>query len=138
MFHHYFHNRNHEAYFLILLALGIIGGITTIIYGIYHMIDRKLSPTEMTVCRNILEYQLVLLDLYVVSFWWTLFIIVPCLVSVAKNGFNPLPTAGLIIGLLWLLSAWNLFPSYLIWRLFFIIPNANKIAKPIAKYFILF
>ncbi len=37
----------------ILLALGIIGGITTIIYGIYHMIDRKLSPTEMTVCEQV-------------------------------------------------------------------------------------
>lgn len=51
--------------------------------------------------------------------WWTLFIIVPCLVSVSKNGFNPIPTAGLIIGFLLLLSEWHLFPGYLIWRLFF-------------------
>lgn len=69
--------------------------------------------------------------------WWTLFIIVPCLVSVAKNGFNPLPTAGLIIGLLWLLSAWDLFPSYLIWRLFFpiifIIAGANILYKDSAR-----
>lgn len=51
--------------------------------------------------------------------WWTLFIIVPCTVSVAKKGFEPLPTAGLIIGLLFLLSSWGIFSSGLVFKLFF-------------------
>ena len=51
--------------------------------------------------------------------WWTLFIIVPCVVTVAQKGFEPLPTAGLIIGLLFLLSAWNILPSGIVFKLFF-------------------
>ena len=42
--------------------------------------------------------------------WWTLFIIVPCAVSIAQKGFEPLPTAGLIIGILFLLSSWDILP----------------------------
>lgn len=51
--------------------------------------------------------------------WWTLFIIVPCVISVSKNGFNPMPTTGLIIGILLLLSEWHIIPSSFIWRMFF-------------------
>lgn len=51
--------------------------------------------------------------------WWTLFIIVPCVVSIAKKGFEPLPTTGLIIGLLFLLSAWHIVPSGIVFKLFF-------------------
>ena len=51
--------------------------------------------------------------------WWTLFIIVPCVVSIAKKGFEPLPTTGLIIGLLFLLSAWHILPSGIVFKLFF-------------------
>lgn len=51
--------------------------------------------------------------------WWTLFIIIPCVVSVAQHGFNPVPTAGLVIGLLLLFSAWGIFPSGFIFKMFF-------------------
>ncbi len=51
--------------------------------------------------------------------WWTLFIIIPCVVSIAQKGFDPLPTAGLIIGLLFLLSAWGILPSGIVFKLFF-------------------
>lgn len=51
--------------------------------------------------------------------WWTLFIIIPCVVSIAQKGFDPLPTAGLIIGLLFLLSAWDILPSGIVFKLFF-------------------
>lgn len=51
--------------------------------------------------------------------WWTLFIIVPCVVAIAQKGFEPLPTTGLIIGILFLLSAWNLLPSGIVFKLFF-------------------
>lgn len=51
--------------------------------------------------------------------WWTLFIIVPCVVNIAKKGFDPLPTAGLIIGLLFLLSAWGILPGGVVFKLFF-------------------
>lgn len=51
--------------------------------------------------------------------WWTLFIIVPCVVSIAQKGFEPLPTAGLIIGILFLLSSWHIIPSGAVFKLFF-------------------
>lgn len=51
--------------------------------------------------------------------WWTLFIIIPCVVSVAQKGFAPAPTAGLIIGLLLLLSSWGFVPNGLVFKLFF-------------------
>ena len=51
--------------------------------------------------------------------WWTLFIIVPCVVSIAKKGYEPLPTTGLVIGLLFLLSAWGILPNGIVFKLFF-------------------
>lgn len=51
--------------------------------------------------------------------WWTLFIIIPCVVSIAQKGFDPVPTTGLIIGILFLLSAWNILPSGTVFKLFF-------------------
>ena len=51
--------------------------------------------------------------------WWTLFIIVPCAVSIAQKGFEPLPTAGLIIGILFLLSSWDILPRSAVFKLFF-------------------
>ncbi|MBO5278747.1 MAG: hypothetical protein J6B06_04575 [Lachnospiraceae bacterium] len=51
--------------------------------------------------------------------WWTLFIIIPCVVSIAQKGFDPVPTTGLIIGILFLLSAWNILPSGIVFKLFF-------------------
>ena len=46
---------------------------------------------------------------YKVSFdgWWTLFIIVPCVISIANGGFNPFNTIGAGVGVLLLLSAQN-------------------------------
>jgi predicted membrane protein len=37
--------------------------------------------------------------------WWTLFIIVPCGISLIQNGFRVWPTAGLILGILLLASS---------------------------------
>ncbi len=37
--------------------------------------------------------------------WWTLFIIVPCVISLIKSGFRPIPLIGLFIGALLLLTA---------------------------------
>lgn len=37
--------------------------------------------------------------------WWTLFIIVPCAISLIKSGVRPIPLIGLFIGLLLLLTA---------------------------------
>lgn len=51
--------------------------------------------------------------------WWTLFLIVPCVVSIAQKGFEPPSTAGLIIGLLLLLSSWGIIPSGLVFKMFF-------------------
>lgn len=44
--------------------------------------------------------------------WWTLFIIIPCLVSIIKNGFNSVNIAGLVIGLLFLLAEQGIFELY--------------------------
>lgn len=51
--------------------------------------------------------------------WWTLFIIIPCVAAIAQKGFEPLPTAGLIIGVLFLLSAWGFLPNGAVFKLFF-------------------
>lgn len=51
--------------------------------------------------------------------WWTLFIIIPCVVSIAQKGFEPAPTAGLVIGLLLLLSSWGILPSGFVFKMFF-------------------
>ena len=41
--------------------------------------------------------------------WWTLFIIVPCIYNIVKDGFHPGNTVGLLIGVVFLCSAWGLF-----------------------------
>ena len=44
---------------------------------------------------------------YRISFdgWWTLFIIVPCVISIVNSGFNPFNTIGAGVGVLLLLTA---------------------------------
>ncbi len=44
---------------------------------------------------------------YKISFdgWWTLFIIVPCVISIVNSGFNPFNTIGAGVGVLLLLAA---------------------------------
>ncbi|MEE0776869.1 MAG: LiaF-related protein [Bacillota bacterium] len=49
--------------------------------------------------------------------WWTLFIIVPCVYGIIKDGFHAGNTVGLLIGLALLCSAWGFFPWSLIWKL---------------------
>ncbi len=49
--------------------------------------------------------------------WWTLFIIVPCVVSIAQNGLNTAPIIGLTIGVLLLLSAQGIVPDGILWKL---------------------
>ncbi|MEG1496746.1 MAG: LiaF-related protein [Clostridiales bacterium] len=53
--------------------------------------------------------------------WWTLFIIIPCVASIIKKGFNWCNSVGLIIGLGLLVSAWGIIPWGLLWKL--IIPG---------------
>ena len=36
--------------------------------------------------------------------WWTLFIIIPCLIVIIRNGFSPVPVIGVAIGAMLLLS----------------------------------
>lgn len=64
-----------------------------------------------------------ILDLWDVRFffkgWWTLFIIVPCVISIIDHGFNSSNLFGLVIGILLLLSAQNIFPGRYISRLIF-------------------
>lgn len=50
--------------------------------------------------------------------WWTLFIIVPCIINILRNGFHWGNVVGLLIGIGLLFSSWGLFPWHLIWRLF--------------------
>ncbi|HIZ76579.1 MAG TPA: hypothetical protein H9669_02990 [Firmicutes bacterium] len=49
--------------------------------------------------------------------WWTLFIIVPCIYNIVKDGFHPGNTVGLLIGVVFLCSAWGLFSWHLIWKM---------------------
>ena len=51
--------------------------------------------------------------------WWTLFIIVPCLMSITQNGASTGSVFGLIIGILLLLSRLGIIPTGLIGKLFF-------------------
>lgn len=36
--------------------------------------------------------------------WWTLFIIIPCVIVIIKNGFSPVPVIGVAVGVMLLLS----------------------------------
>lgn len=49
--------------------------------------------------------------------WWTLFIIIPCVISLAQNGFNTGPIIGLSIGVILLLSAQGILPEGVLWKL---------------------
>ncbi|NLZ80628.1 MAG: cell wall-active antibiotics response protein [Clostridiales bacterium] len=49
--------------------------------------------------------------------WWTLFIIVPCVISLAQNGFNTGSIIGLVIGVILLLSAQGILPEGVLWKL---------------------
>ncbi len=48
--------------------------------------------------------------------WWTLFIIVPCFISMLQSGFSTGSTVGFIIGVLLLMNYWIDF-NFNIWRL---------------------
>lgn len=50
------------------------------------------------------------------SGWWTLFIIIPCGVSMLRNGFNVGSTIGFIIGIMLLASHWVEF-NFDLWQL---------------------
>lgn len=49
--------------------------------------------------------------------WWTLFIIIPCLIGIVENGFSTGNTIGLIIGALLLLSSQGIIDSRIISKL---------------------
>lgn len=49
--------------------------------------------------------------------WWTLFIIVPCGISIVQNGFHTGTSIGLIIGLMILMSRQGFFPMRIIGQL---------------------
>lgn len=51
--------------------------------------------------------------------WWTLFIIVPCLISIVENGFSTGNIVGLVIGVLFLLSSQGIVNSRIISKLIF-------------------
>jgi predicted membrane protein len=51
--------------------------------------------------------------------WWTLFIIVPCAVSMMQNGFNMGSAFGFILGVMLLLDAQSVLPFDLTWSLLF-------------------
>lgn len=53
------------------------------------------------------------------SGWWTLFIIIPCGISIFQNGLNPSPLCGLIIGILLLLASNGILDMGVIWKLIF-------------------
>ena len=51
--------------------------------------------------------------------WWTLFIIVPCIISIIQNGFNAANTIGIVVGVLLFLSAQNIINRGLMGKLMF-------------------
>lgn len=51
--------------------------------------------------------------------WWTLFIIVPCLIIIVQNGFSLAPVIGLTIGVIFLLSNQGIFNAAVAGKLIF-------------------
>jgi predicted membrane protein len=51
--------------------------------------------------------------------WWTLIIIIPCLISIVENGFGARNVVGLAIGILFLLSSQGIVNSRTIGKLIF-------------------
>lgn len=49
--------------------------------------------------------------------WWTLFIIIPCIISLVQYGYRPGSLIGLIIGVMLLLSRQGFFNPYLVGQL---------------------
>lgn len=49
--------------------------------------------------------------------WWTLIIIIPSLINIKSRGLNIGNTVCLAIGVILFLSAWDIFPWHLFWRL---------------------
>lgn len=49
--------------------------------------------------------------------WWTLFIIIPCLISIVENGFGTGNAVGLSIGILFLLSSQGIVNSRIVAKL---------------------
>lgn len=52
--------------------------------------------------------------------WWTLFIIIPCLISIVENGFGTGNAVGLSIGILFLLSSQGIVNSRIVAKLVFL------------------
>ncbi|MEG1104394.1 MAG: hypothetical protein RSD78_06070 [Oscillospiraceae bacterium] len=52
------------------------------------------------------------------SGWWTLFIIVPCIIGIIQRGFNTGNSIGLAVGVLLLLSAQDILPRNIVGKLF--------------------
>lgn len=65
--------------------------------------------------------------------WWTLFIIVPCAMSLIKNGYNTGAVVGLGIGVMFFLSATSLFDTRVVGKLIlpviFVLIGVNLIFK---------
>lgn len=51
--------------------------------------------------------------------WWTLFIIIPCLISIVENGFGTGNVVGLTVGILFLLSSQGIVDSRIVGKLIF-------------------
>ncbi len=69
--------------------------------------------------------------------WWTLFIIVPCAVSLVKNGFRVSNLAGLLIGILLLLSSRGFIETQVLGKLIvpfiFVLIGINLVFKNLFK-----
>lgn len=50
--------------------------------------------------------------------WWTMFLIVPAIIAIATKGFNVGDVILLVVGIILLLGAWDIFDSRYMWRLF--------------------
>lgn len=51
--------------------------------------------------------------------WWTMFIILPCLISLITNGIHLAPSIGLLVGATLLLSAQDILPDGVVWKMIF-------------------
>lgn len=51
--------------------------------------------------------------------WWTLFIIVPCGISIFQNGFHVMPISGLVVGILLFMGSNNLLDAHIVSKLIF-------------------
>ena len=49
--------------------------------------------------------------------WWTMFMIIPGLVLILRDGFNVGSVILLVIGVILLFDSWDIFDTRLIWRL---------------------